>query len=70
MVVADYGTMREVGTMRTGRHLQLAMLGLSVMLLAGCGSQRNGSSGGSSAVIPPIDAARPSETETAAFALG
>ncbi|HEY56616.1 MAG TPA: hypothetical protein G4N90_04175 [Dehalococcoidia bacterium] len=70
MIVADYGTMREVGTMRTGRHLRLAMLGLSVVLLAGCSSQRNGFSGGGGAVTPPIDATRPSETETATFALG
>jgi len=70
MVLADYGTTREVGAMRTSPHLQLAMLGLSVVLLAGCSSQRNGFSGGGGAMIPPIDAARPTETETATFALG
>jgi hypothetical protein len=56
--------------MRTWRHLRLAMLGLSVVLLAGCISRSNGFPGGGGAVIPPIDATRPTETETATFALG
>jgi hypothetical protein len=56
--------------MRSGQYLRLAMLGLSVVLMAGCISQRNGFPGGGGAVIPPIDANKPSETETATFALG
>ena len=56
--------------MRTSPHLQLAMLGLAVVLLAGCSSQRNGFPGGGGAMIPPIDANRPAETKMATFALG
>jgi peptide-methionine (S)-S-oxide reductase len=56
--------------MKTGRHLRLAVLGLSVALLAGCSRQSNGFSGGDGVMIPPIDANRPAETEIATFALG
>jgi hypothetical protein len=56
--------------MKTGRHLRLAVLGLSVALLAGCSRQSNGFSGGDGMMIPPIDANRPAETEIATFALG
>lgn len=56
--------------MRNGRYLPLAVLGVSLVLLAGCSGQSNGLTGGGGAVIPAIDTIKPSETETAAFALG
>lgn len=56
--------------MRTGKYLRLAVLGLSLALVAGCSGQSNVPSGGDSVMIPPIDANRPAETEIATFALG